>query len=286
MLHTATLPPIYEVLEDDYEKSESVYFLPKRQQPRYARRRYHARDDSSQGVLSIILIALGTFLLGVISALVIIQFKSRNPTNGSYETGFEEEKLLPASSIELEQVQFKLPVDFASNGGEFLVAEPGDKSYIGTTAEVDAAWKNLLWGRYFSVSEAEAKDLWGDEYTEYWDHHRSGYTAGLDMFHQLHCLNQIRQALHRDVYPETPLHGPVHTDRCLDQLRQSIMCWGSTAVVPLKYLEGYGSEYVKTDAVHTCRKFEPIREFVSERFNGSLFVPRPSGWIDTSDNAF
>lgn len=31
------------------------------------------------------------------------------------------------------------------------------------------------------------------------------------MFHQLHCLNQIRQALHRDVYPETPLHGPVYT---------------------------------------------------------------------------
>lgn len=31
------------------------------------------------------------------------------------------------------------------------------------------------------------------------------------MFHQLHCLNQIRQALHRDVYPALPIHGPVHT---------------------------------------------------------------------------
>lgn len=64
------------------------------------------------------------------------------------------------------------------------------------------------------------------------------------------------------------------------------MCWGSTSVVPLKYFEGYQSEYVKTDGVHTCRKFEPIREYVSERFNGSLFVPRPDGYIDTGDNAF
>ncbi|KAI8959337.1 hypothetical protein F5Y11DRAFT_305699 [Daldinia sp. FL1419] len=285
-MQAPSLPPIYEVIEDDYEKGEMVYFLPRRQQPRFARRRRCTQDETTQGVLSVILIGLGTFLLGVISALAIIEFRSRYPTNGSYETGFQEEKLLPPSSIQLEQVQFKLPVDFTSNGDEFLVAEPGDKSYIGTTSDVDAAWKKLLWGRYFSVSEDEAKDLWGDEYTEYWDHHRSGYTAGFDMFHQLHCLNQIRQALHRDVYPETPLHGPVYTDYCLDQLRQSIMCWGSAAIVPLKYFEGYGRDYAKTDTVHTCRKFEPIREFVSERFNGSLFVPRPSGWIDTSDAAF
>lgn len=75
-------------------------------------------------------------------------------------------------------------------------------------------------------------------------------------------------------------------EHCIDQLRQVIMCWGSTAIVPLKYFEGYGSSYVKSDIVHTCRKFEPIREFVSERFNGSLFVPRPSGWVDEESNAF
>jgi len=31
---------------------------------------------------------------------------------------------------------------------------------------------------------------------------------------------------------------------------------------------------VKSNSVHTCRKYEPIREFVSERFNGSLEVER------------
>lgn len=38
--------------------------------------------------------------------------------------------------------------------------------------------------------------------------------------------------------------------------------------------------YVTSDAIHTCRKFEPIREYVIERFNGSRAVRRPNGHID------
>lgn len=72
----------------------------------------------------------------------------------------------------------------------------------------------------------------------------------------------------------------------IDHLRQAIMCWGSSAIIPLKYFPGYHAAYVKSDAVHTCRKFEPIREFVSERFNGSRYVERPSGYIDKESNAF
>lgn len=66
------------------------------------------------------------------------------------------------------------------------------------------------------------------------------------------------------------------------------MCWGNTAITPLKYFEGYHAMYVKTDAVHTCRKFEPIRKYVSKRFNGSLFVERPEypGLLDSADNGF
>lgn len=76
------------------------------------------------------------------------------------------------------------------------------------------------------------------------------------------------------------------TEHCIDHLRQSIMFWGSTVIIPFKYFEGYHSEYVQPDVVHTCRKFEPIRQYVSDRFNGSLFVPRPSGHIDRESNAF
>ncbi|KAG8168125.1 hypothetical protein KVR01_003814 [Diaporthe batatas] len=258
-----------------------------RHAPRFRSMPNREREATRREILYIAAIGVGAFVSGVIFTLALSILQPRLGGRGKYETGFREESLLPAERIQLEEVRFKSPVDFETNGHEFLVANPDDKAYVGdTTPEIDRAWEEMLWGRYFSISEAEAKSLWGSNYREYWDHTRSGYTGGFDMFHQLHCLNQIRQALHRDVYPALPIHGPVHTEHCIDHLRQSIMCWGSTSVVPLKYFEGYKSEYVKTDALHTCRKFEPIREFVSERFNGSLFVPRPDGYVDTGDNAF
>lgn len=89
------------------------------------------------------------------------------------------QEAVPAERIQLEEIRFKSPVDFETNGHEFLVTNPDDKTYVGdTTPEVDRAWEEMLWGRYFSISEAEAKSLWGSSYKEYWDHTRSGYTGG------------------------------------------------------------------------------------------------------------
>lgn len=87
--------------------------------------------------------------------------------------------IVPAESIQLEQVRFKSAVDFEENGHEYLITDPADKAYVGaTTRDVDRAWEEMLWGRYFSISESEAKSFWGDNYRDYWDHHRSGYTGG------------------------------------------------------------------------------------------------------------
>ena len=123
--------------------------------------------------------------------------------------------------------------------------------------------------------------------------------------HALHCVNEIRKALHRDFYPEDNLHGDAHTGKsaststpclghpcqsteshtntpfsgiahCMNVVRQALMCWGSTAVIPLKHFPNYGGMYVATDQVHTCREFGHIHAYTLERHNGSLQVPRPS----------
>lgn len=39
-----------------------------------------------------------------------------------------------------------------------------------------------------SVSEKEAERAWGEKRFEYVDQELGGYTAGLDMFHILHCV--------------------------------------------------------------------------------------------------
>jgi hypothetical protein len=81
--------------------------------------------------------------------------------------------------MQLEKVKFKTPVDFELDGHEFLVTEPGEKMYVGDPSpEIDRNWQELLWGRYFSISEDEAKDIWGDDHEKYKDVLRSGYTGG------------------------------------------------------------------------------------------------------------
>lgn len=70
-------------------------------------------------------------------------------------------------------------MDFELNGHEFLVTNPNEKVYTGESwEEIDRNWKELLWGRYFSLSEGEAKELWGDDYQMYRDRVKSGYTGG------------------------------------------------------------------------------------------------------------
>ncbi len=76
------------------------------------------------------------------------------------------------------------------------------------------------------------------------------------------------------------------TDHCINHLRQAIQCWASTAVTPIKWFEGYHHGYVQSNTVHTCRKFEPIREFVSERFNGSLAIPRTKQGVVEAANGW
>ena len=86
---------------------------------------------------------------------------------------------VPLAWLANEQFRFKTAVDFYPNQTLFMVTQPGDVSYTGTGAHVDAAWEALIWGRYFSISEAEATALWGAEGREqYRDRMRGGFTGG------------------------------------------------------------------------------------------------------------
>lgn len=41
------------------------------------------------------------------------------------------------------------------------------------------------------IIESEAKELWLDNYRDYWHHQKDGYVVGFDMFHTLHCLVRL-----------------------------------------------------------------------------------------------
>ncbi|CZT12549.1 uncharacterized protein RCO7_11740 [Rhynchosporium graminicola] len=95
------------------------------------------------------------------------------------------------------------------------------------------------------------------------------YVIELDVFHQLHCLNMIRKALHPDYYKphmiaadgEDELLGFHHIDHCVDTIRQSLMCSVDVSVLTWEWNEERQQNLEKGAIVHTCRNFDKVRDW-------------------------
>lgn len=81
------------------------------------------------------------------------------------------------------------------------------------SAEIDDNWLNLIDDRYFSISEEEAIEAWGDRRHEYVDEDHGGYTAGLDVFHTLHCLVRQIFDLCIHILPQPPTPPPKSNEK-------------------------------------------------------------------------
>ncbi|KAK2005250.1 hypothetical protein LZ32DRAFT_546454 [Colletotrichum eremochloae] len=105
----------------------------------------------------------------------------------------------------------------------------------------------------------------------------SGYIAGVEVFHHLHCLNALRQIVWQDSYskdtlPEILVKAPElarkHADHCIGTLRQALMCNSDITPYLIRKTDDRspGSPPIQEDfeAFHKCRKFPQILEWVYE----------------------
>lgn len=99
---------------------------------------------------------------------------------------------------------------------------------------------------------------------------KKGYRVAVEVFHQLHCLNLLRQnrfyshynKLNGDVSaPDEDLTG--HLDHCIDALRQMIMCQSDVGVFPF-YYENENDPWPNYATPHTCRSYEGVRKWALE----------------------
>jgi hypothetical protein len=195
------------------------------------------------------------------------------PRSGTFETGFDTDLASVRSAIELQKVTFTGSPSFAADGTEYVKPQPDLKQYVGPpNAAIDKNWNELTANRYFLLTAAEAEEAWGPSYVNFWDEQHGGYSAGLDMFHTLHCLDHLRQAFYPEHYPQTPIHGTMHRDHCIDHLRQMIMCSADTTPIPSRFYKGISQNYIDSDQKHTCRNFKAIRAWTTERFFASRLV--------------
>ncbi|KAM0667659.1 hypothetical protein ACQRIU_003524 [Beauveria bassiana] len=84
---------------------------------------------------------------------------------------------------------------------------------------------------------------------------------GISMFHQIHCLVAIRNAIRTRTFDDQ------HLDHCLDYLRQAIMCTGDTTLEKVikddsgefkPEIDGWGT-------VHECRSWHMLFEFAERQ---------------------
>lgn len=86
---------------------------------------------------------------------------------------------------------------FTKERGEYVPDGSPSLEYMGATPEIDQAWQDLERGtrlytspgnlselsnhsadRYFLLSDEEAREAWGDQYTEFWHDDAGGYLGG------------------------------------------------------------------------------------------------------------
>ncbi|KAI9733819.1 MAG: hypothetical protein M1818_007086 [Claussenomyces sp. TS43310] len=93
------------------------------------------------------------------------------------------------------------------------------------------------------------------------------YIVGLDVFHQIHCLNNLRQLIWPERYQSLEQHvsDPAdheehinHLDHCVDSLRQSLMCHSDISTLWWEWIPSNQRTLAHADTTHTCRNFDKI----------------------------
>lgn len=202
------------------------------------------------------------------STTLILLLREPAPSSfGRYESGFATDFGPSKDHSRLQRVRFWGGPRWYENGTGYALHNPDEPRYTGPpTPQIDEAWRGLIGGRYFSITEQEAIDTWGPTHGLSYNS-SMGYRAGVDVLHTLHCVNLFRQVLDHEHYfsATNPVPEREHLDHCVDQIRQLLMCHADLTPIKVVYYPGYPREFVDSDQVHSCRDWKPIQKWMDER---------------------
>ncbi|RYP66183.1 hypothetical protein DL769_006084 [Monosporascus sp. CRB-8-3] len=109
----------------------------------------------------------------------------------------------------------------------------------GTYEETDAAWDHLLRFHNLRIWEDEMKAM---NISSIAFNHGGGYHGMMGVFHELHCLRRLREAIHHDHYYRDFSEGKKkflvgHSAHCIDILRTAAMCRADTMIFPYHWVD-------------------------------------------------
>ncbi|CAE7220771.1 hypothetical protein PTNB85_10188 [Pyrenophora teres f. teres] len=213
----------------------------------------------------------------IINLLILIGFTIVNValwssrSLDSWETDFADAR----QSVEYHQLTYTGALRYDSASGHVIRTPDSDVEYFGPpSAEIEQAWKKLLYNEFPTMTKDEAARFEPElrPLPEDGEFHFEP-----DVYHSLHCINALRQMLVPVLYNQSStmdhrindsLNDPnwtaTHTEHCLDQLRQSVMCHGDLTPSPL-YVWPKAPVFLGISSTHTCRKFESIQSWMNRR---------------------
>ncbi|KAH6666765.1 tat pathway signal sequence [Halenospora varia] len=140
--------------------------------------------------------------------------------------------------------------------------------------ELHEAWSGLLQYHNIRVQESTLHKI--NRTSLPLNDEAGGFLVTLDVFHQIHCLNQVRQQIyHEHYYPEewNSTKRFMHADHCIDLLRQVLMCRGDISLLTYSWIDGYRRPWPEYSVDHTCHNWDNLMEWASENYIPSLKGP-------------
>ena len=124
---------------------------------------------------------------------------------------------------------------------------------------------NQMSDTHLRVSEAELRNA--NRTGVSLNDEKGGYLATIDVFHELHCLNVIREQVYRQHYPtkHSVRDQLMHTDHCIDTLRQTLMCHGDDALVSFFWKPDHRWPWPNFAIDHECRNWDALLEWAETR---------------------
>ncbi|KAG2134403.1 uncharacterized protein EDB93DRAFT_1254523 [Suillus bovinus] len=163
--------------------------------------------------------------------------------------------------------------------------------------DVEAAWDRVTAdGRLMSITPEQLLAI-GEEPAPFMamcpEEYGGNYLATVEVIHQLHCINMVRQSTWGDHYTandsdfiKNPSRWLIHLDHCIEILRQVIMCHSDVTMVTYDWVEGLDDPYPNFSVPHQCRDVEKILDWIDVhrvhlpssklvRLEGNVDLPSP-----------
>ncbi|KAM0322262.1 hypothetical protein ACHAQA_009551 [Verticillium albo-atrum] len=159
----------------------------------------------------------------------------------------------------------------------------------------DEIWTEWEWARIIPVTAEEVRKMGKDESTmvkledEEWGLGDDAYAATFDIYHQLHCVNMLRENIFKEYYgrhpPKIDLDGPetvfeIHMSHCLDILMQAIQCSGNLHMNTWHWVADEQVPFPDMSINRQCFDLDQLTEWRLENsvdLDQALKMKRPEG---------